>query len=69
MGNIYPTHGVGHICQLMDVNRGDKLDYLVSLESNDFQMAAKSKELAEKNEIFKPFCWKRLSREHEHHAY
>ena len=57
-GNIYPTHGVGHICQLMDVNRGDRLDYLVSLESNDFQMAAKSKELAEKNELFKPFVGK-----------
>ncbi|MEI7828788.1 MAG: Gfo/Idh/MocA family oxidoreductase [Prolixibacteraceae bacterium] len=57
-GNIYPTHGVGHICQLMDVNRGDKLDYLVSLESNDFQMAAKSKELAEKNDLFKTFVGK-----------
>jgi len=57
-GNIYPTHGVGHICQLMDINRGDRLDYLVSLESNDFQMAAKSKELAEKNDIFKPFVGK-----------
>ncbi|HWR99386.1 MAG TPA: Gfo/Idh/MocA family oxidoreductase, partial [Prolixibacteraceae bacterium] len=57
-GNIYPTHGVGHICQLMDVNRGDKLDYLVSLESNDFQMGAKSKELAEKNELFRPFAGK-----------
>lgn len=57
-GNIYPTHGVGHICQLMDINRGDNLDYLVSLESNDFHMAAKSKELAEKNELFRPFVGK-----------
>ena len=35
-GNRYPTHGLVPICQLMDINRGDRLDYLVSLESGDF---------------------------------
>ena len=33
-GNAYPTHGLGPVCWYMDVNRGDRLDYLVSLESN-----------------------------------
>ena len=28
-GNIYPAHGVGTVCQLMNVNRGDKLNFLV----------------------------------------
>ena len=32
-GNGYPTHGFGPICWYMDINRGDALDYLVSLES------------------------------------
>jgi len=32
-GNRYPTHGLVPICQTMGVNRGDRLDYLVSLES------------------------------------
>jgi len=32
-GNSYPTHGLGPVCWYMDVNRGDRLDYLVSLES------------------------------------
>lgn len=32
-GNAYPTHGFGPVCWYMDVNRGDRLDYLVSLES------------------------------------
>ena len=32
-GNAYPTHGFGPVCWYMDVNRGDSLDYLVSLES------------------------------------
>ncbi len=32
-GNLYPTHGLGPICLDMDINRGDRFDYLVSLES------------------------------------
>ena len=32
-GNAYPTHGLGPVCWYMNVNRGDRLDYLVSLES------------------------------------
>ena len=57
-GNFYPTHGLGHLCQLMNINCGDRLDYLVSLESNDFMMAAKTKELAKKNDHFKPYVGK-----------
>jgi hypothetical protein len=33
-GNRYPTHGLLPIMQAMDINRGDRFDYLVSLESN-----------------------------------
>ena len=32
-GNAYPTHGLGPVCWYMNINRGDRLDYLVSLES------------------------------------
>ena len=35
-GNQYPTHGFGPICQCMDINRGDRLDYLVSLSSKSY---------------------------------
>ena len=31
-GNQYSTHGLGPVCQYMDVNRGDRLDYLVSTD-------------------------------------
>ena len=34
-GNRYPTHGLVPLCQLMGVNRGDRFDYLVSLESGN----------------------------------
>ncbi len=32
-GNLYPTHGLGPIANCMDINRGDKFDYLVSMSS------------------------------------
>ena len=35
-GNRYPTHGLVPLCQTMGINRGDRFDYLVSLESGDF---------------------------------
>ena len=54
-GNIYPTHGLGPICQTMDINRGDRLEYLVSVESNDFMMAKKAAELAESDPHFETF--------------
>jgi len=54
-GNIYPTHGLGPICQMMDINRGDKFEYLVSVESKDFLMAKKARELAAADDFFKPY--------------
>jgi hypothetical protein len=35
-GNQYPTHGLGPVAWYFDVNRGDRFDYLVSLESKAF---------------------------------
>ena len=32
-GNIYPTHGLGPVAQCMDIDRGDRFDYLVSMSS------------------------------------
>jgi hypothetical protein len=55
-GNIYPTHGMGPICQVMNINRGDRFDYLVSMESNDFMMGPTARALAAKDDFFKPFA-------------
>jgi predicted dehydrogenase len=33
-GNVYPTHGLGPIANCLDINRGDKFEYLVSMSSN-----------------------------------
>lgn len=30
-GNLYPTHGLGPIANCLDINRGDRFDYIVSM--------------------------------------
>ncbi|HCR92007.1 MAG TPA: acetylgalactosaminidase, partial [Prolixibacteraceae bacterium] len=57
-GNLYPTHGLGPVCQIMDINRGDQMEYLVAMQSADFQMAAKAKELASEDPFFNEFAGK-----------
>ena len=32
-GNYYPTHGLGPVAQYMNINRGDRFDYLNSMET------------------------------------
>lgn len=32
-GNLYPTHGLGPVCQYMDINHGDRMDYMSSVSS------------------------------------
>jgi predicted dehydrogenase len=54
-GNLYPTHGLGPICQVMNINRGDQMEYLTSMSSNDFQMAAMAKDLASKDKFYSEF--------------
>lgn len=55
-GSLYPTHGLGPIAQVLNVNRGDRMDYLVSVSSNDFMMGKTAKELAAKDEFYKPYA-------------
>jgi predicted dehydrogenase len=54
-GNLYPTHGLGPIAQCLNINRGDKMDHLVSMSSNDFMMADIAKEKAKTDPFFNQF--------------
>lgn len=54
-GSLYPTHGLGPIAQVLNINRGDRMDYLVSVSSNDFMMGQKAKELAANDSFYKPY--------------
>lgn len=33
-GNLYPTHGLGPVAQYMNINRGDRMDFLSSVSCN-----------------------------------
>ncbi len=55
-GNLYPTHGLGPVCQIMNINRGDRMDYLVSVSSNDFTLGEMEKEAAAKDKDFQQFA-------------
>ncbi len=55
-GNLYPTHGLGPVAQALNINRGDKMDYLVAVSGNDFHMSSTAKEMAAKDVFYKPFA-------------
>lgn len=54
-GNLYPTHGLGPVCQIMDINRGDKLSHMASMSSNDFMLGKKVAELAKNDPFYKKY--------------
>lgn len=54
-GNLYPTHGLGPIAQCMNINRGDRMEHLVSMSSNDFTLNAMAKELAANDNFYKEY--------------
>ena len=54
-GNLYPTHGLGPICQAMNINRGDRLDFLSSVSTNDFSMGKMAADLAAKDAFYRPY--------------
>jgi len=58
-GNLYPTHGLGPVCQILNINRGDQMDYLTSVSSNDFQMKVKAEELAANDMFFSSYAGKK----------
>ncbi len=57
-GSLYPTHGLGPVAQVMNINRGDRMDYLVSVSSRDFMMGKKAKALAAEDPFYQPFAGK-----------
>lgn len=35
-GDVYPTHGIGPVCQVLDIHRGDRMKTLVSMDTKPF---------------------------------
>lgn len=59
-GCLYPTHGLGPIAQTFNINRGDKMDHLVSMSTNDFTLAPLAEEMAAKDAFFNQFKGKKF---------
>ena len=59
-GNLYPMHGLGPVAQVLDINRGDKMDYLVSMSSNDFMLGQRAEKVAKENPAFQQFAGKKF---------
>ncbi|NSW93532.1 MAG: Gfo/Idh/MocA family oxidoreductase [Bacteroidales bacterium] len=57
-GNLYPTHGLGPVCQVMNINRGDKMEYLTSMSTNDFIFGKRAQELAQGDSFYSEFAGK-----------
>ncbi|MEX0773627.1 MAG: Gfo/Idh/MocA family oxidoreductase [Balneolales bacterium] len=55
-GNLYPPHGLGPIAQLMDINYGDKMDYMVSVSSNDFMMGPMAEKLSATDDFWQAYA-------------
>ncbi len=54
-GNLYPTHGLGPICQVMNINRGDRMEYLTSMATNDFTFGKYADALAKSDPFYTEF--------------
>jgi len=39
-GNLYPTHGLGPVAHYMDIHRGDRFDYMVSVSSGEASLTS-----------------------------
>lgn len=44
-GNPYPTHGLGPVCQILNIHRGDKMNYLISMSSDQYGMTEYAEEV------------------------
>jgi hypothetical protein len=59
-GNLYPTHGLGPICQVLNINRGNKMNYLTSMSSGDFSLGPKAIDVGKSNSNFSQFSGQRF---------
>ena len=52
-GDLYPTHGLGPVCQVMNIHRGDRMKTLVAMDTEPFNGAKMSEKVfGEPDETF-----------------
>ena len=45
-GNLYPTHGLGPVAQYLDIERGDRFEYIVSVSSKEASLRSHTEKLS-----------------------
>lgn len=58
-GNLYPQHGFVPVIQMLDINYGDRMEYMTSVSSNDFMMSEVIEKLSE-DEFWEPYMGEKL---------
>lgn len=58
-GNTYPTHGLGPLAHLLNIHRGDRMTYLVSMSSKEFGLSKFSREKLSDENIWKDESYKK----------
>ena len=48
-GDNYPTHGLGPIAQVLNIHRGDKMDYLVAMDTPSYNGKAAARKFRDKD--------------------
>ena len=66
-GNLYPTHGLGPVCQALNINYGDKMEHLSSVSTFDFTMGPKEKGACFPGSILYTMERFKIQRQHEYH--
>ncbi len=51
-GNLYTTHGLGPVAQYMDIDRGDRFEYLTSMSSLQASLTEYSEKVEPENEFY-----------------
>lgn len=49
-GDVYPTHGIGPVCQALNIHRGDRLEYVVSQDTKSVHGKEVAKEVMNTDE-------------------
>lgn len=57
-GNLYPTHGLGPIAQCLNINRGDRMEHLVSMSTHDFMMHDEAEKRAKSDPFYQQYTGK-----------
>jgi len=51
-GNLYATHGLGPVAQYMDIDRGDRFEFMVAMSSPQASLSEHSKTVESDNEFY-----------------